>query len=384
MQDINEIFNNLKNDWNIDYAYLKACINQTDDLSMIHKIWDLAYEIADKDQKKIVDHEGFCSVDSMVERVERLIQNFDYVHAQVLLEAYIQKLSKYECGLYFDSIIDQELYFDLKSISKPVSKENVGLIYLLYGFVLKKQNQPARQIYLKGIEYSPMDFRLRFEYIETFKEDLDAYFSLSKDLLQLAYKPEQIYRIYRNLAYVFQAKKDLKRAQKYAYYGGLFNEKPKEVKADKRVVDGLCRLATKSEKEVALKCYQCLYDLIKNPEFLDQMDVLEGLNEQNLDVLYKDIMAYIKKKDEKSLFEHLKTTDVYLPFYQENEKVSPEFYEDYICVYTSVSANMRVVKVSIDKCMKLCEEFEDVKGIIINPYDRYQFVVKKEDANWIQ
>ena len=167
MENINEIFNNLTNDWDSDYAYLKECVKKTDNLVVIHKIWDLAYELANKDQKKIVDQEGFESVECIVERVERLIQNFDYVHAQTLLENYIQKMSDYAHGVYFNSIIEEVLYFQIMHVENKVIQDNVGLIYLLYGYVLQKQNQPVRAIYLKGIKQSPMDFRLRFAYIET-------------------------------------------------------------------------------------------------------------------------------------------------------------------------------------------------------------------------
>lgn len=386
MENINEIFNNLTNDWDSDYAYLKECVKKTDNLVVIHKIWDLAYELANKDQKKIVDQEGFESVECIVERVERLIQNFDYVHAQTLLENYIQKMSDYAHGVYFNSIIEEVLYFQIMHVENKVIQDNVGLIYLLYGYVLQKQNQPVRAIYLKGIKQSPMDFRLRFAYIETFKEDLDTYFYLSKELLKLAYLPEQFKRIYRNLAYVYQARNELTKAQLFAYYGGLLKEKPKEINkvdiqigASQDVIDCLYKLADKSEKDVALLCYQRVYDLTKNLEILDKMDCLEGLNEKDLDLLYKDIMLYIKKKDEKSLLEHLKTIDVFLPFYQENGKVSPDFYDNYICVYTSKPLNMHSVLMNIKECFKLCEEFEDIDGIIINPYDRYQFIIKKKD-----
>lgn len=83
-------------------------------------------------------------------------------------------------------------------------------IYLQYGQLLLEmgRHEEAKVVLEKGLGWNPVDTRLHFQYIETFKAtgDWEVYLNLTKAVFPIAYHSEDIGRCYRNLSCYFAEK----------------------------------------------------------------------------------------------------------------------------------------------------------------------------------
>lgn len=108
----------------------------------------------------------------------------------------------------FEEILFQEIYKPTRDIRR--SDIPYAEVYLQYGSLLVdlKQIEKANEILKKAVRWNPTNAKISFEYAETFKilGNLEQFFEVTKAIFKYAFKPADVARCYRNLAYYFVEK----------------------------------------------------------------------------------------------------------------------------------------------------------------------------------
>lgn len=141
----------------------------------------------------------------------------DYDKALEIMEALAAKIEK--GNLFkddavseyhdFEEYFEEVLYVFHSKPKKEIRKVPIPYteIYMLYGsllFEMKKFDQ-AQTVLQKGLIWNPSSFKVTMEYIECIKAagDIEKYFELSRNAFQIAFRPADLARCYRNMGYYF-------------------------------------------------------------------------------------------------------------------------------------------------------------------------------------
>lgn len=108
----------------------------------------------------------------------------------------------------FEEILYKHIYQPEKTL-RPANPTWTRAYYL-YGNLLfeMKRYEDAQDALKEALHWNPMDAEINFEYIETFKAlgNLDTFFQLSKEAFRIAFRPTDVARCYRNIAFFFVEK----------------------------------------------------------------------------------------------------------------------------------------------------------------------------------
>ncbi len=144
----------------------------------------------------------------------------DYTKALKIIEDLVKKVedldffkddhvSEYHV---FDEPFEEVLYCFKTEPEKKIRRADISYteIYFLYGCLLVEMQQlsSARDVLEKGLRWNPVSFRIMTEYMETYKieGDLETFLSLSRDAFEIAFRPKDVARCYRNFGYYFVEK----------------------------------------------------------------------------------------------------------------------------------------------------------------------------------
>lgn len=108
----------------------------------------------------------------------------------------------------FEEVLYKHIYRPEKTI-RPADPTWTRAYYL-YGSVLfeLKRYEDAQTALREALRWNPMDTAINFEYIETYKllGELDTFFELSKKAFRIVFRPKDVARCYRNIAFFFSEK----------------------------------------------------------------------------------------------------------------------------------------------------------------------------------
>ena len=197
----------------------------------------LMYELIPDDKKEELnkafskDGMGF---DAALEEIRFNIYKKNYDTALKLMESMVQKyeemdmfandaVSEYFC---FREPMEEILYRQYNEPEKDLRQAQIdyAALYLQYGSLLvdMKRIDDAAAALEKAKRWNPANAKIAFEHAETFKMRgmIDEFARLTKEIFKYAYRPEDLARCYRNMAYYFVEIKEYKVAGPFAIYSG--------------------------------------------------------------------------------------------------------------------------------------------------------------------
>ena len=155
--------------------------------------------------------------ENVLNEVNDLVKENKIQQAKEKLENYVESFrdSNLYCETenttykYFYSPFEKDLY---QYYLKPTKKVDAPMIdmtnlYLAYGSILLELKEVGEaQYYLgKAVYYNPVNAATNFEYIETYRynNDMETFYSKTKDFAKFCYKKDDFSRILRNFGYYF-------------------------------------------------------------------------------------------------------------------------------------------------------------------------------------
>lgn len=225
-----EVTGGLSGDNETDMTYLKEQMDKYKDhelgTEIIRACGRLFYELLPDDAKKDLAaalEKDDLGVEATLEEVRFNIYQKNFDKAEVLMSGLVKKVDELaEAGMFqndavseyytFLELFEEILFRELHQPQKDIRHSDIPYaeIYLQYGSLLVdlKQIEKANEVLKKAVRWNPTNAKIAFEYAETFKMlgELDTFFELSKDIFKFAYKPSDVARCYRNLAFYFVEK----------------------------------------------------------------------------------------------------------------------------------------------------------------------------------
>lgn len=180
----------------------------------------LMYEFLPDDRKeefgKALGNDA-AGLNSALDEIRYTAFKGDHQKALSLVEAVVKKaedLSSYaddEVSAYFtfSEPFEEILYRHRNNPTKTLRQAQLPYadIYALYGSILfeLKKYPEAKEALGKAIRWNPINASIAFEYAETHKMlgDINSYLTLTKDIMDNVFRPKDLARCYRNLAYYF-------------------------------------------------------------------------------------------------------------------------------------------------------------------------------------
>lgn len=235
---ITRIFYGLTGDNKKDIEYLKEQIENFREhefaIEIARECGRKISEIMPSDMKNSID-KVFTDINdgitSMIEEVEFNIYKRNIDKAEKLLLPTLEKVKEFEKTNYgkddkvteyseFREPFEEALYrmrFNPKKDLKA-RPTRYGEVYYYYGYLLieKSDIEGAREALKKAVDYAPINAKYVNEYGETYKMEynktgnvkaLEKFYENSKEIMRIAYKPDEIARCFRNFAYYFVEKK---------------------------------------------------------------------------------------------------------------------------------------------------------------------------------
>lgn len=208
----------------------------------------LIYELIPEDKKeelnKALEKDGM-GFDAALEEIRFNIYKKNYDTALKLMEGMIRKyeemnmysndaVSEYYC---FREPMEEILYKQYNNPDKDIRRAQIdyGEMYLQYGSLLvdMQRIEDAEAALEKAKRWNPANAKISFEYTETFKMRgmIEDFGRLTRETFRYAYRPADLARCYRNMAYYFVEIKDYKTAVCCLLYSGQF-EKSEMVSAE--------------------------------------------------------------------------------------------------------------------------------------------------------
>ncbi len=201
----------------------------------------LIYELIPDDKKEEInkaiqkDNMGF---NASLEEIRFNIYKKNYDKALKLIEGMVRKyeemdmfandaISEYFC---FREPMEEILYHEYNEPKKDSRRAPVDFaeLYLQYGILLfdMKRIDDAAAALEKAKRWNPVNAKIAFEYAETFKVRgmIEDFANSTKDIFKYAYRPEDLARCYRNMAYYFIEIKEYRVAVCCLLYSGRFQK----------------------------------------------------------------------------------------------------------------------------------------------------------------
>lgn len=316
------------------------------------------------------------------------------------------------------------------------TKENYSLLYQTHGAALLAQEriQEARNSFEKALKWNPYDLETRLFVIETLKMEnlLEQFYFKNKELMKMAVSSQTLSIIYQNFAYYYYEKREYKSAfytllmstdyglSPDPYFMDLLEKigdklgnetlpSEKEIYSyfisqgiplppDDDLYEFFLEKALDQEKEDLMESMFCLnvLDDIKNSlekESDDEIRIRKKFNRK----LGNDIREYQKfpvelPKDE--IIQKLSLTKVHVPFVKDIKDVD-EFPcglvenndgDIFLPVYIfpskipqSQKSEYDIREVPFDFSGGLLSTFDDVDGIVLHPFSKDSFEIRKEE-----
>ena len=152
----------------------------------------------------------------------------------------------------FEEVLYRYLYEPQRDL-RPANPTWTRAFYL-YGNTLFELNrlEEAQAVLKEALHWNPVDSEINFEYIETYKSlgDLDTFFRLSKEAFRFAFKPQDVARCYRNIAFFFVEKEMYNEAMGCLQMSTLFEESniaQSEMYYIHQITEGKAKLPTPEE-----------------------------------------------------------------------------------------------------------------------------------------
>lgn len=199
----------------------------------------LMYEIIPDEKKEEIagivskDNMGF---DAALDEVKFNIYKKNYDRALELIEEMVSKyeeldlfandsVSEYYC---FTEPMEEIIYRHSSKSNRDFRKAEIDYVqlYLTYGILLveMKRFDDAAKALEKAKRWNPVNSTIAFEYIETFKmrNMLEDFAALTRKCFKFVFKPKDLARCYRNMAYYFVEIEDYKAAVCCLKFSGQF------------------------------------------------------------------------------------------------------------------------------------------------------------------
>ena len=224
-----EITSGFTGDAAVDMKYLQEKCEEYKEHEMAQEILRacgrLMYEMIPDDKKAEMSkalNKDCVGTDAALEEIRFNIYEKNYDKALKMIEGLVKKVeelnmfqddqvSEYHLfDEFFEEILYRHIYNPTKDLRRPEMIPYTE-IYMLYGSLLMELNRldEAREALQKGLRWSPLNFQIMSEYIETFKMegDMDKFFEKTVEAFKIAIHAPAVARCFRNLGYYFVEKK---------------------------------------------------------------------------------------------------------------------------------------------------------------------------------
>lgn len=158
-----------------------------------------------------------AGISSTLDEIRFVAYKKDFEKALALIEVLVKKIetmgafaddavSEYHT---FSELFEEILFFHLKKPEKQLRQAQLPYaeIYTLHGSILfdLKRFDEAKRALEKAIHWNPINAHIAYEHAEVSKMlgDMDNYLRLTKEIMNFAFKPQDIARGFRNLGYYF-------------------------------------------------------------------------------------------------------------------------------------------------------------------------------------
>ena len=222
-----EITSGLTNDPCHDIPYLQEQCQKYKDHELSTEILRacgrLTFKMIPDDKKESLNEilkKNDLGFEAAIEEAQFNIYKKKYDVALKILQGVIEKIK--ELPIYqddsvseyhtFNETFEEILYKHIYQPERDMRPANPTRTraFFLYGNLLfeMKRHEEAQEVLKKALRWNPVDSDVNFEYIETYKAlgDLDTFFRLSKEAFRFAFRPKDVARCYRNIAFFFVEK----------------------------------------------------------------------------------------------------------------------------------------------------------------------------------
>ncbi|MBE6621845.1 MAG: tetratricopeptide repeat protein [Ruminococcaceae bacterium] len=230
---IGQITQGLTGDAAADMQYLKAQMEKYKNHKMSQEILRacgrMMYELIPADRKeelgKVIDNE-LKGVEATLDEIRFNIYKNNLATAMKLSEALVESVERNpmfksdEVSEYFSfyEFFEELMYEFYNNPEKTIRQVELPFaeIYFQHGSLLFEQKRyvEARNILSKARRWNPVNAKIAFEYMETYKVlgEIEQFAELTKETFQYAFKAADLARCYRNLGYYFVEKELYKEA----------------------------------------------------------------------------------------------------------------------------------------------------------------------------
>ena len=179
-------------------------------------MYDLIPDNKKAEFERAIDNDS-AGISSTLEEVRFAAYKKDFVKALALIEVLVNKTETIDAFAddavneyhTFGEPFEELLYFHLKKPTKQLRQAQLPYaeIYALHGSILfeLKRFDEAKHALEKAIRWNPMNASIAFEHAEICKMlgDMDEYLRLTKEIMNVAFKPQDLARGFRNLGYYY-------------------------------------------------------------------------------------------------------------------------------------------------------------------------------------
>ena len=167
-------------------------------------------------------------------------------------------VSEYYC---FKEPMEEVIYRQYHPSDKTLRHSPISYVdmYLEYGALLVELNRinEAADALCKARSWNPSNAKIAFEYAETFKLRgmMDDFALLTRDVFNYAFRPEDLARCYRNMAYYYTETKEYKLAVCCLMYSNEF-EKSEMVSSELYYISQVTGEMYQPTQEELNKCFE--------------------------------------------------------------------------------------------------------------------------------
>ena len=225
-----------------DLNYLKEMAEKYENHVYHKEILDalgqMFYEILSKEEFKPNLEDHLYGVEEALSKSDELLLDEKYNEALFCVEAVVEAFEKYNdldqdessVTLCFREPIEEMLYTAIYEEAREVkqAEEDYSMLYYRYGdILLELENvEEAQMAFKKALEFNPMNFEIRSEYIRCFNilQNYPAFLEETKKAFRFAYEKDQIAHLYINLLFAYFASGDYDACIACLFYSSLFND----------------------------------------------------------------------------------------------------------------------------------------------------------------